>query len=155
MSADGELAYSCAADCTVKVWKLPHAPLQHGDVQQDAAPVADLVGQKAFLSIDCQYEGDKFATCGSAVDVWDAEHSEPIDTFSWGCESTYSIRFNPVRTHPSPCMLFALHLVPVPTFSCQAVALVAASPGPCSQRTAATCRCDRPNPLRLEAPPRR
>lgn len=97
VSSNGELAYSCAADCTVKVWKIPLAPAEHGVVEQDARPVADMVGQKAFLGVDCQYSGDKFATCGSAVDIWDAEHSEPIDTFTWGCESTYAVRFNPVR----------------------------------------------------------
>lgn len=81
----------------MKVWKLPLAPPEHGTVEQDAAPVADLVGQKAFLGVDSQFEGGKFATCGASVDIWDTEHSEPIDTFSWGCESTYTIRFNPVR----------------------------------------------------------
>lgn len=80
---------------------MPHAPFEHGPVEQDARPVADLVGQKAFMGVDYQLEGDKFVTCGTDVHVWDVEHSEPIQTFTWGCENVYSIRFNPVR--PEAC----------------------------------------------------
>jgi DDB1- and CUL4-associated factor 13 len=97
IAPNGEIAVSCSADCTVKVWKIPHAPFEHGPVEQDAKPVSDLVGQKAFMGVDYQFEGDKFATCGAAVDIWDIDHSEPIQTFSWGVETVYSIRFNPVR----------------------------------------------------------
>jgi DDB1- and CUL4-associated factor 13 len=96
IAPSGEIAVSCSADCTVKVWKVPHAPFEHGPVEQDAKPLADLVGQKAFLGADYQHTGDNFATCGSVVNIWDMEHSDPIQTFTWGCDSMYSIRFNPV-----------------------------------------------------------
>ena len=97
VAPDGDTAVSCAADCTVKLWRVPHAPLEQGDVQQEARPHVEYVGQHAFLGIDYHHQRDCFATCGHAVDIWDAEHSQPIQTFDWGSESVLSIRFNPVR----------------------------------------------------------
>jgi DDB1- and CUL4-associated factor 13 len=96
VAPDGETAVSCSADCTVKVWRVPPAPLERGAVQQDATAEVELVGQHAFLGIDYHHQRDVFATCGHAVDVWDAEHSEPVQTFTWDSESVYSVRFNPV-----------------------------------------------------------
>jgi DDB1- and CUL4-associated factor 13 len=87
------------------VWRVPFAPFEHGNVEQETLPVVDLVGQNAFLGIDYQAEGDKFATCGTAVDVWDTEHAEPIETFAWGCESVSAVRFNPVRSPASKSSL--------------------------------------------------
>jgi DDB1- and CUL4-associated factor 13 len=96
----GKSAVSCSADCTVKVWKIPTAPLEHGVVQEDVRPMSELVGQHAFLGVDYHYQDDRFATCGHAVDIWDAEHSDPVQTLRWDSESVYSVRFNPVRAHP-------------------------------------------------------
>ena len=101
IAPSGEVAVSCSADCTVKVWKVPHAPFQHGPVEQEAKPIADLVGPKAFLGADYQPTGDHFATCGSVVHIWDVEHADPIQTFTWGADNMNSIRFNPVR--PANC----------------------------------------------------
>lgn len=97
----GDVAVSCSTDCTVKVWKVPHAPFEHGNVELDAKPMADFVGQKAFLGADYQHTGDHFATCGAVVHIWDLEHSDPIQTFTWGADNMNSIRFNPVSTSRS------------------------------------------------------
>lgn len=97
VAPDGEIAVSCSADCTAKVWKVPYAPFEHGSVQADASPVVEFVGQNAFLGVDYHWQDDRFATCGSAVDIWDCSHSDPIQTFTWGAESMLSIRFNPAE----------------------------------------------------------
>jgi WD40 repeat protein len=96
IAPNGEIAVSCSADCTVKVWKIPHAPFEHGPVEQDAKPVSDLVGQKAFMGVDYQFEGDKFATCGAAVDIWDVQlggRDSVLDTLQSGTTSC--------QNHPS------------------------------------------------------
>lgn len=98
IAPDGDTAVSCSADCTVKLWKVPEPTFAPVDAQRDARPVVDLVGQHAFLGVDYHQQEHKFATCGHAVDIWDAEHSEPVQTFQWDSDSTYSVRFNPVRS---------------------------------------------------------
>lgn len=40
-----------------------------------------------------------FGTCGTDVEVWDYERSDPINTINWGTASVTSIAFNPVETH--------------------------------------------------------
>ena len=97
VAPEGETAVSCAADCTVKLWRVAAPPGGSGDVRRDERPAAEFVGQHAFLGIDYHGQEARFATCGHAVDVWDAAHSEPVHTFQWGSESVYSVRFNPVR----------------------------------------------------------
>lgn len=114
IAPDGESAVSCSADCTIKLWKVPHAPFEAGGVQADAAPVAEYVGKNAFLGVDYHAQANRFATCGSDVSIWDAAHSDPIHTFSWGDDSVLSVKFNPVRTPPSDssCCTRVLVLLP-------------------------------------------
>ena len=97
IAPNGHTAVSCAADCTVKVWRVPDTPLERGTAQQDVHAEAELLGQHAFAGIDYHYSKDTFATCGGAVDIWDAQYSEPVQTFNWGSETVTAVRFNPVR----------------------------------------------------------
>ena len=50
-----------------------------------------------FNGIDHHWSKSVFATCSTQVDVWDEERSEPIRSFTWGSETTTSVRFNPVE----------------------------------------------------------
>jgi DDB1- and CUL4-associated factor 13 len=97
VAPNGEVAVSSSADCTVKLWKVPAPTFEQSGIQQDTQPVVDLVGQSAFLGVDYHHQDDRFATCGDAVQIWDTQHSVPIQTLEWGSESVYSVRFNPVR----------------------------------------------------------
>lgn len=97
VAPDGDVAVSCSADCTVKLWKVPAPEFDPSEGQQDTRPIVDLVGQSAFLGVDFHYQEDRFATCGQAIQIWDVQHSVPIQTLEWGCDSMYSVRFNPVR----------------------------------------------------------
>lgn len=38
-----------------------------------------------------------FATSGEEVNVWNHARSEPIHTYSWGCDSVTSVKFNPAE----------------------------------------------------------
>ena len=98
---DGETCVSCSTDCTVKLWKVPYAPLEAGDVMQDEDAVYEFQGKNAFRGIDHHWNRNSFATCGADVDIWDHSRSEPVSTFSWGCDSVLSVRFNPVSAAAS------------------------------------------------------
>ena len=94
---DGETVVSASTDATVKLWKVPYAPFEAGDVQEDAEPVFEFSGKNAFRGIDHHWDRTQFATAGAAVDIWDHSRSEPIQTFTWGSDTITSVRFNPVR----------------------------------------------------------
>lgn len=93
---DGETAVSCGTDSTVKLWKVPYAPFESGQVQQDAEPVFEFQGKNAFRGIDHHWSRNIFATAGSVVDIWDHTRSEPVNSFTWGSDTITSARFNPV-----------------------------------------------------------
>lgn len=94
---DGEAAVSASTDCTVKLWKVPFAPLETGSVKQDASPVLEFSGRHAFLGVDHHWQRMQFVTAGAAVDLWDHERSEPVSTYSWGSDTITSVRFNPAE----------------------------------------------------------
>ncbi len=93
---DGETVVSASTDATVKLWKVPYAPFEAGDVQEDAEPVFEFSGKNAFRGIDHHWQRTQFATAGAVVDIWDHSRSEPIQTFTWGSDTITSVRFNPV-----------------------------------------------------------
>jgi WD repeat and SOF domain-containing protein 1 len=45
---DGETCVSASADCTVKLWKVPYAPFESGDVCSDETAVFEFQGKNAF-----------------------------------------------------------------------------------------------------------
>lgn len=95
MSADGDRLLSCGDDCTVRLWQLPAASIGEGTAAEDDEAVAVFQGKNAFRAVDHRWEGQTFATAGAQVDIWDHNRSEPVNSFSWGADSVYAVRFNP------------------------------------------------------------
>lgn len=80
------------ADSTVKLWKVPYAPFESGDVCAEERAVYEFEGKAAFRAIDHHWSSRTFATASAAVDIWDHSRAEPVHTFSWGSESVLSVR---------------------------------------------------------------
>ncbi len=70
--------------------QVPFAPFDGGPIQEDSQPVLEFSGRHAFRSVDHHWERAQFATAGAAVEVWDHERSEPVQTFSWGSDTLTS-----------------------------------------------------------------
>ncbi|KXZ47814.1 hypothetical protein GPECTOR_32g426 [Gonium pectorale] len=94
---DGETCVSASTDATVKLWKVPYAPFEAGDVQEDAHAVFEFSGKNAFRGIDHHWDRQSFATASAGVDIWDHSRSEPVQTFNWGADTVTSVRFNPAE----------------------------------------------------------
>lgn len=95
----GDLCVSASTDGTLKLWKIPYAPFEGGGVVSQEPALVEFQGKGAFVGVDHHWQRDVFASAGHAVDVWDHETSEPIETFSWGADTITSVRFNPVGIH--------------------------------------------------------
>lgn len=93
---DGETCISCGADCSIRLWKVPYAPFEAGDVMAEEHAVLEFQGKSMFRGIDHHWRSNLFATCGAVVEVWDHNRSEAVNTFSWGADSVLSVKFNPV-----------------------------------------------------------
>jgi len=62
-------------------------------------PIQTIVGKTFYTSIDHHHKKPVYATSGECVDVWDETHLEPIKSYSWGVDSHYNVKFNPVETN--------------------------------------------------------
>ena len=94
----GEACVSAGSDASVKLWKVPYAPFEAGDVCAETGPVLEFQGRHAFRAVDHHWARSTFATAGAAVELWDHARSEPIASFEWGSDSVVAVRFNPVRS---------------------------------------------------------
>ena len=99
VAPDGSTAVSCSDDCTVRLWHMQESAF--GGVGSQAAttyePVSVYTAKHGFKGIDHHYRTSLFATAGPAVQVWDHNRSEPVNSYEWGSDSVLSVRFNPVE----------------------------------------------------------
>lgn len=93
----GDACVSAGADASVKLWKVPYAPFEAGDVCVDQGPALEFQGRHAFRAVDHHWSRSTFATAGASVELWDHARSEPVSTFSWGSDTVVSVRFNPAE----------------------------------------------------------
>ncbi|MEW5309648.1 MAG: hypothetical protein WDW38_001521 [Sanguina aurantia] len=61
-ATDGQSCVSCSTDTTVKLWKVPYAPFESGNVQRDQQPVFEFHGKSPFRGIDHHWCRTMFAT---------------------------------------------------------------------------------------------
>lgn len=105
----GEYFFSLDGNANIKQWKLnPFSasiacPGQQDDDDMDdenasVEPVNTLMGNSVTMSMDHHFSKPLLITGGETVQLWEESRSEPLKSFSWGCDSIYSVRFNPVET---------------------------------------------------------
>lgn len=97
---NGTLYYSCGADKIIKHWKYDIET--DGDVlnvsnNKTILPVQTIVGKTFYTSIDHHWKKPIYATSGEKVDIWDETRLEPLQTYSWGVDSHYCLKFNPIE----------------------------------------------------------
>ncbi|XP_057455551.1 uncharacterized protein LOC130746828 [Lotus japonicus] len=97
VSTDGRILVSCGTDCTVRLWNVPVDTLMDSDdsTKNTVEPASVYVLKNAFWAADHQWEGELFATAGAQIDIWNHNRSQPINSFTWGSDTTISVRFNP------------------------------------------------------------
>lgn len=120
----GDYLYSCGNDKTIKLWKVNQNEADDSDDDDDSddeenepennhyrrglrmgkdsslvKPYHTFKGNQSFTGISHHRKKELFATASYQVDLWDGQRSEPIHSFTWGAESVYSVKFNPVETH--------------------------------------------------------
>ena len=59
-----------------------------------AKPVATWSSKFPLTSVHHSPNRDQFVTAGQQVLLWDHARSDPVSNFSWGCDTTYKVRFN-------------------------------------------------------------
>ncbi|XP_065180299.1 DDB1- and CUL4-associated factor 13-like [Sycon ciliatum] len=98
VAPSGESLLSVGDDKIVKRWSLTAAVQSHGD-STSMEPTHTILGKAPFTSISHHYSEPLFATSGNQIDIWDEERSEPVRSFSWGCDTVGNVCFNPVEVN--------------------------------------------------------
>jgi WD repeat and SOF domain-containing protein 1 len=115
---DGETLLSAGTDATVKLWRVPYAPLEGAppEVVPVLRPALEFHGKQPFRAIDHRGAGGSgggstnalgsggggsattFATAAAGiVEVWDHNRALPVSSYTWGADSVSSVRFNPAE----------------------------------------------------------
>lgn len=85
---NGTRFLSCSNDRTVKIWD----PEENGTGL--TTPLAMYTGKNAFSGISHHRSDNIFATSGSAIDIWDHDRAEPVQTLNWGVDTINTVKFN-------------------------------------------------------------
>jgi WD repeat and SOF domain-containing protein 1 len=78
---------SAADDRLVKLWST-----------SAAKPLSVFQGSAPFTGLDMHRQGSLFATSGAAVEVWDTQRAEPVQSFSWGADTVTCVKWNQAET---------------------------------------------------------
>ncbi|KAF8935014.1 WD40-repeat-containing domain protein [Dissophora ornata] len=92
---EGDRFLSCSNDRTVKIWD----PSTDIDGASSTIPVATFTGKNAFSGISHHRSDNIFATSGSAIDIWDHDRAEPVQTLNWGVDTINTVKFNQTETN--------------------------------------------------------
>ncbi|KAI8867409.1 WD repeats and SOF1 domain containing-like protein [Ramicandelaber brevisporus] len=87
----GDRFLSVGTDKLVKIWKQTRTAAPQ--------PVATFVSNDIISAVDHHRKDPMFATCGSRIDIWDVNRSQPISSLSWGVDTINTVRFNQTETH--------------------------------------------------------
>lgn len=94
---DGSYLLSAGDDKMVKMWPLSTRP----PVDEDGViePMSTWETKEQPNHLDHSPTDARFATCGSAVQVWDHDRAEPVHEFSWGDDSLTCVKWNLAEGH--------------------------------------------------------
>lgn len=107
---DGSLLYSCGNDKYIKCWNVSSSNVIDEDDDEKyldtftsvvteysnrPKPTTVFLSNHILNGIDHHWSNDLIASAGDVLEVWDGHRSSPIMKFEWGCNSLYSVKFNP------------------------------------------------------------
>jgi len=92
MNPVASMFISCGNDKIIKQWRYNEDLSTLG-----TEPIQTIVGRNFYTCVDHHQSKPMFVTSGEAVEVWDETHTEPLKTYSWGCDSHYSVKFNQIE----------------------------------------------------------
>jgi len=88
LTSNDKHLFSCGDDKTIKLWR-PDTAME--------TPTQTWHSPSMIHAVDHHWTKPMFVSCGETVDVWDHNRSTPVNSFEWGCEMVYTVRFNPAE----------------------------------------------------------
>jgi WD repeat and SOF domain-containing protein 1 len=66
-------------------------------------PLCEYLGASPFTSIDHHWQQPLFVTGGAALQLWDINRTQPLQSFNWGDDPLSCVRMNRVEVHLAAC----------------------------------------------------
>ncbi|XP_076172108.1 DDB1- and CUL4-associated factor 13 [Ptiloglossa arizonensis] len=85
---------SIGDDKTIKTWKTEQ-PL----FGEEEEPINTILSKTIITGISHHRTQPIFVTCGEVCHLWEETRNEPINTFKWGVDSLYDIKYNLVQSN--------------------------------------------------------
>jgi WD repeat and SOF domain-containing protein 1 len=67
------------------------------DSNEPIRPVSTYLTSSTINALDTHYKDSIFVTAGVQVDLWEQHRLEPLHSFTWGCDSINTVKFNPIE----------------------------------------------------------
>lgn len=67
--------------------------------------------QHVVYSVDHHHARNQFASCGTLLELWDAERAEPLRAVDCAHDTCTRVRFNPLEVCICICILYCTLLV--------------------------------------------
>jgi len=98
VTSNGKSFISCSTDSKILIWKLSCTKNYYESISEKQFLYISILGKHPFFGIDHHKFQPWVVTVGGTVEIWDYIRQEPIQSFSWGLDTTLSARFNPIET---------------------------------------------------------
>lgn len=96
MNQSASTLISCGNDKIIKQWRISDSDDAVDGIGVAIEPIQTIVGKHFYTCVDHHQRKPIFVTSGESIEVWDEQYTEPIKTYSWGCDSHYSVKLNQV-----------------------------------------------------------
>jgi|JI10StandDraft_1071094.scaffolds.fasta_scaffold425405_2 WD repeat and SOF domain-containing protein 1 len=98
---------SSGGDQKIQLWSRNHIEKQRNKLDlvtsakfKNFLPKATFASKHTLGYIDHSYGENQFASCGSVVQIWSYERSQPIHVFNnWGVDTISRLKYNPSDHH--------------------------------------------------------
>jgi hypothetical protein len=70
--------------------------IKHWSMKEETA-VQTIIGKTFYTAIDHNLKKAIYTTSGERIDIWDETRHEPLKSYTWGVDSHYTVKFNPIE----------------------------------------------------------
>ncbi len=64
---------------------------------KEETAVQTIIGKTFYTAIDHNLKKAIYTTSGERIDIWDETRHEPLKSYTWGVDSHYTVKFNPIE----------------------------------------------------------
>lgn len=93
-SNDSNYFFTVDSNASIRKWKL-----DDDEDESNASPITTVLGSTPITGMDHHWKQPYLMTVGEKLELWEENRSEPLRSFTWGADSGYCVKCNPVEVN--------------------------------------------------------